>query len=174
MRTQFIDSNFDRTQTNVIHLFFEIATAGIFENDAIFVRYHIDLSANLSCADVSSLTGTTQTSKNAGLHHFSHNFEVMLQYDETNECFESPYVHFEIVSKDSWSRFRTEGLAYQCLPVFTPGYSEFRLNCVRIAPEGVRGELRRFFIGDCAAYNDICWVGLPKNFEVSFSAWSLA
>lgn len=167
MRAEIVGQHFESPpKTNTIHLFCEIGTAANFENSNIYVRYFIDLPKNFTCQDPTSLTGTTQTSKGPILHHFGHNFQVALQQDDTSEQFESPYIYFEVVSKDSWSRFRTEGLAFQCLPVFKAGYSEYRLNCLRICPGGVSGELRRFFIGDFACYNDITWVGLPKDHEV--------
>lgn len=165
LRAETVGSHFVKPPKNVthIHLFFEIATATTFDNDRIYVCYYIDLPKNYTCEDQSALTGTTQASD----RHFGFNFEMTLQCHDTGERTESPYVYFEVVSKDTWSRFRTEGLAYQCLPVSRAGHFEFRLNCVRICPEGVTGELRRFFIGDCGAHSDISWVGAPRAHEVS-------
>lgn len=77
-----------------------------------------------------------------------------------------PYIYFEVVSRGSWDRYRCEGLTYHCLPIAKPGSYKYSLPCFRLS-DGVKGELRRFFIGDCSNYNDITWVGLPKSIEVS-------
>lgn len=153
----------------MVHLFFEIAKASNFENDNIYIRYLIDLPEDFLCEDTTTLTGTTQTSRTSP-NHFGFCFEVVLQVEKDDFVQRLPYIYFEVISKDTWSRFRTEGLAYQCLPVFKSGYCEFQLSCVRICPEGTSGELRRFFIGDCGCYNDITWVGLPKDYEVCVQA----
>lgn len=150
-------------------LFLEIAKARHFENDNIYIRYVLDLPENWCSNDASDLTGTTQschvTTENQSVN-FGFTFELTLQLRDEQDSLKCPYIYFEVISKDTWSRFRTEGLAYQCLPVFKPGCWEFKLHCVRICPEGAAGALRRFFIGDCGAYGDVSWVGLPKDHEV--------
>lgn len=174
LHSEIIGDHFEQPLANtiVIHLFFELSSARNFENPNIYIRYLIDLPENFTCEDQSVLTGTTQTSKNSP-HHFGFCFDVTLQIKENFDDFQThqrlPYIYFEVISKDTWSRFRTEGLAYQCLPVFKAGYWEFQLNCVRICPRGIIGELRRFFIGDCGSCADISWIGLPIHHEVCLS-----
>lgn len=166
-RREIVGDYFEKPQKTTIHLFFEIVTAHNFENNNIYIHYYIDLPTNYTCIETSTLTGTTPTSKTTP-YHFNFCFDVILQR-EINVDFDRqrlPYIYFEVVSKDTWSRFRTEGLAYQCLPLFKSGRSEFQLSCIRIRPEGTSGELRRFFIGDCGCYSDVNWVGLPRDYDV--------
>lgn len=165
-RAEIVGERFESPSKSVVYLFFEIAHARYFENDHIYIRYLIDLPKNYKCADLSSLTGTTPTSKTTP-NHFGFCFDVRLEGDTVDFNNRPPYIYFEVVSKDTWNRFRCEGLSYQCLPVHSSGHYEFQLNCVRISPVGVAAGLRRFFIGDCGGYADITWVGLPKDYDVS-------
>lgn len=77
----------------------------------------------------------------------------------------APYIYFEVISKDTFDRFRTEGITYTRLPVYA-GLFDFRLNCLRILPNNLSSNLRRFFIGDYMNYDDVTWFGLPKEHEV--------
>jgi Meckel syndrome type 1 protein len=157
-----------------VNLFFEILWAKQFEYDTIYVQYFIDLPSDWSCEDDSQLQGITQTCHTKGeesLAHFGHVFDVVLDYNieelDKRGIPKSPYVYFEIISKDNWSRYRTEGLTYKNLPVAKPGNYRFELQCFRLIPESISGQLRRFFIGDCSSYSDITWIGLPKDYEGS-------
>ncbi|RZC41425.1 Meckel syndrome type 1 protein [Asbolus verrucosus] len=174
LRRQFIDTNFVLPPKNQLQvsLFFEILWAKQFEYDTIYVQYFIDLPPDWSCVDSSKLQGITQTchTKNEeGLAHFGHVFDVVLEYNIEElgklgipKC---PYIYFEIISKDSWSRYRTEGLTYKNLPVAKPGNYRFELQCFRLIPDSISGQLRRFFIGDCSNYSDITWIGVPKDYD---------
>lgn len=77
-----------------------------------------------------------------------------------------PYIYLEVVSRDSWNRFRSEGFTFKALPVFQPGRHDFQLACVRIRPGNLTGNLRRFFIGDFMSCGDFNWFGLPKDHQV--------
>lgn len=79
---------------------------------------------------------------------------------------ESPYIYFEVISKDYWDRYRTEGLTYKNIPVSAPGSYFYNLCCFRLRPQSLSSNLKRFFIGDCSNFNDITWIGLPKDFKV--------
>lgn len=85
------------------------------------------------------------------------------------EPLNSPYIYFEVVSKDTWSRYRTEGLTYKALPILQPGVHVYDLQCLRVTTGKPSGELRRFFIGDCSSYNDITWTGIPRDLQVTLA-----
>lgn len=152
-------------------LYLEILAARNFEHDNVYVQYFIDLPAHWSCKNSDALKGCTQTSFRAnsddGAAHFGLPFEICLEYDvqrmDEEEVLKSPYIYFEAVSKDSWDRFRTEGLAYTILPVTQAGLHSYALRCLRICPEGIVGNLRRFFIGDFSNYDHITWASLPRE-----------
>ncbi|EFA08377.1 Meckel syndrome type 1 protein-like Protein [Tribolium castaneum] len=155
-----------------VHLFMELAWAQYFEYGPIYVQYFIDLPSDWSPTDQSQLQGVTQTchvTGDEGLAHFGHVFDVTLEYNIEDlgkrgipKC---PYIYFEVISKDTWSRYRTEGLTYKALPVAKPGNYRFNLQCFRLIPDRISGQLRRFFIGDCSSYGDLTWVGLPKHYD---------
>ncbi|XP_031330878.1 Meckel syndrome type 1 protein-like isoform X1 [Photinus pyralis] len=152
-------------------LYLEILAARNFENDNVYVQYFIDLPAHWSCKNSDALKGCTQTSIRAnsedGAAHFGLPFEICLEYDvqrmDEEEILKSPYVYFEAVSKDFWDRFRTEGLAYTILPVTQAGVYSYELRCLRICPEGIACNLRRFFIGDFSNYDHITCASLPRE-----------
>lgn len=161
-----------------VNLFFEILWAKEFEYDTIYVQYFIDLPSDWSCVDQSQLQGVTQTchiQSEDSLAHFGHVFDVILEYNienlEGQKVPKCPYIYFEVISKDTWNRYRTEGLTYKNLPVSKPGNYNFNLQCFRLTPSNISGQLRRFFIGDCSNYSDITWIGVPKNYEVSELSW---
>ncbi|XP_044260603.1 Meckel syndrome type 1 protein [Tribolium madens] len=176
-KTEFLKClNFKLPDKNklAVHLFMEVLWARYFEYGPIYVQYFIDLPSDWSVSDQSQLQGITQTchvSGDEGLAHFGHVFEVMLEYNIEDLAKKGipncPYIYFEVISKDTWSRYRTEGLTYKALPVAKPGNYQFNLQCFRLIPHGISGQLRRFFIGDCSSYGDLTWVGLPKYYDGS-------
>lgn len=156
-----------------VHLLIEILSTKLFEYDTIYVQYFIDLPSDWFCTDESQLQGVTQTCYAKGeekIAHFSHLIDVTFNYNIENlnntKIPKSPYIYLEVISKDSWNRYRTEGLTYKNLPLSKPGKYQYDLQCFRLIPDSISGQLRRFFIGDCSSYNDITWIGLPKNYEV--------
>ncbi|XP_063926830.1 tectonic-like complex member MKS1 [Zophobas morio] len=171
-----LDSNFHLPPKNKlqIYLFFEILWAKEFEYDTVYVQYFIDLPPEWTCVDKKQLQGITQTCHTKGednVAHFGHVFDVTLDYNIeglAKKIPKSPYIYFEIISKDTWSRYRTEGLTYKNLPVAKPGNYRFELQCFRLIPDSISGQLRRFFVGDCSNYNDITWIGLPKDYDGFF------
>ncbi|KAJ8953635.1 hypothetical protein NQ314_007242, partial [Rhamnusium bicolor] len=147
----------------------KILSARNFEYSDVYVQYFIDLPEDWTCANLESLKGVTQTCHGVneeGLVHFGHCFEITLEYDIENlqeGIPKTPYIYFEVISKASWDRYRTEGLTYKNLPISNPGCHVYNLSCFRFNTQGPSGNLRRFFIGDCANYNDITWLGVPKE-----------
>lgn len=158
----------------VVYVFLEITRGFDFEYDDIFVEYFVDLPEKWSCKDVESLKGVTQisgTKKGENAVYFGHHIDLVLEYDiqdfHDSGIPKYPHVYFEVISKDSWDRFRCEGLTYYCLPITKAGLYEKELHCFRLS-EGRTDELRRFFIGDCSNYEDITWIGVPSNHEGNF------
>ncbi|GJQ85973.1 hypothetical protein Trydic_g21819 [Trypoxylus dichotomus] len=156
------------------YVFFEILTAKVTEYDDIFVQYTIDLPDRWACrGEGSSLNGSTHSCRaRKGTAHFSFTFETILCCDlkgiETAPSIPLPAIYFEIVSKDTWDRYRTEGLCYKRLPILQPGSYTFEMDCFRISPGSLTGNLRRFFIGDYRSYDDVRWIATPKGHEERF------
>lgn len=169
-------TTFDLPQKNIlqVHLFVEILCAKNFEYDNIYVQYFIDLPNPWKCKTPQNLKGYTHASVTKGtesLAHFGFPFDICLEYNLQNLREKAiprpPYIYFEVISKDTWNRFRTEGLTYKSLPISQPGIYEYDLPCFRICPKNPLLKMKRFFIGDYASYNDLSWVGLPKDYEGS-------
>ncbi|KAJ8980389.1 hypothetical protein NQ317_009383 [Molorchus minor] len=147
-----------------VYVFFEILSAKNFEYPDVYIQYYIDLPPYWTCEDLNSLRGITQTChgvNDENLVYFGHCFDVVLEYDiqklQENAIPKSPYIYFEVISKSSWNRYRTEGLTYKNLPIV-----------FGLLQNGPSGNLRRFFIGDCSNYKDITWIGIPKEHEGNF------
>ncbi|KAJ8956381.1 hypothetical protein NQ318_015119 [Aromia moschata] len=173
LRRQVVGDHFQLPPKNklYVYLFFEILSAKNFEYSDVYVQYTIDLPEHWSCQNGEALRGRTQTCHGIaedGLVHFGYCFDVVLEYDiqslQETGIPKTPYIYFEIISKTTWDRYRTEGLTYRNLPVSKPGCYLHTLSCFRYL-NGTQGNLRRFFIGDCSNYKDVRWIGLPNEYE---------
>lgn len=81
------------------------------------------------------------------------------------ELSQAPYIYFEVISKDSWNRYRSEGVAYQHLSVTRAGSFDYSLQCVRLYSQKPLQNLKRFFVGDYSSYDDLTWFGIPRNHQ---------
>ncbi|GLH11297.1 Meckel syndrome type 1 protein [Gryllus bimaculatus] len=75
-----------------------------------------------------------------------------------------PQLFVEVLSLDSWGRFRVEGYCFLKVPPH-PGQHHFALPTWRPITNGPSGELRRFFIGGAPGFEDLSSVGIPATFE---------
>lgn len=157
----------------LIFLLFEILTAKNMEYDDIYIQYSVDISEHWSCLSGStSLRGSTQSCRTRkSVAHFAFVFEVILCCNlkeiERIQTLTLPNIYLEIISKDTWDRYRSEGVCYKNLPVFKPGNYVFDMQCYRILPGSLTASLRRFFIGDYRRYEDVRWVNRAKDHGVS-------
>ncbi|KAL1502526.1 hypothetical protein ABEB36_007658 [Hypothenemus hampei] len=158
-----------------VFVFLEISAAKLFDYPDLFVEYSIHLPEGWSNCGEEALSGRTQlcrSSNNGGLVHFGHCVECFFEYNfinlENTEYSNKPYIYFEVLSKDSWDRYRTEGLCYTSLPISHSGMFHYNLKCFRFTTENPISEMRRFFIGDCHNYLDVSWVGVPDNLKENF------
>ncbi|CAH1113992.1 unnamed protein product [Psylliodes chrysocephalus] len=153
-----------------VYLFFDILSAKGFEYDNLFMQYFIDLPAHWTCENPETLSGVTSMCHSKGedgIVYYGHNFDVVLEYDiqslQDTTTPKNPCIYFQIISKSSWERYRTEGIAYQYLPISRPNCYLYDLSCYRFDPGECSGKLRRYFIGDAYNYRDVRWVGLPTG-----------
>ncbi len=77
-----------------------------------------------------------------------------------------PKIYFEVASYDSWSRYRTEGYTWTQVPT-QPGIYKEKLDCWRPRGDSFIYELRRYFIGGSPELEDISYVAVPSNHEVT-------
>ena len=76
-----------------------------------------------------------------------------------------PQVYIEVLSLDSWQRYRTEGYTYITIPN-TTGTSTHTLHCWRPTGRSAVSELRRFFIGGSPELEDTTYTAVSSTFEV--------
>ncbi|KAF5281360.1 hypothetical protein FQR65_LT14758 [Abscondita terminalis] len=173
VRSKKAGTDFEIPSKNTLnfYLFCEILCCRNFEYNDIYVQYLIDLPEHWSCPDVSCLKGCTFTSHSStsdGLSYFGFPFELHLECNlfelAEDEIARQPCMYLEVVSKDTWHRFRSEGVAYTLLPISQSGVHNYELRCVRTCPTGTKGNLRRFFVGDYTNGN-MNWAGVPEDHE---------
>lgn len=89
--------------------------------------------------------------------------EIFILYFVVSSIPKNPCIYFEVISRRTWDRYTSEGLAYKDIPVSQPGCYNFDMLCFRFRPNGFLGELRRSFIGDYSNYKDVRWIGAPRQ-----------
>ncbi|CAH1802231.1 unnamed protein product, partial [Owenia fusiformis] len=170
--------DFEMPPPEVLRLlvFGEIESAKHFEYDDLYIHYFIELPKNWSVDPHQQLSGVTQrcSTKREGrdsVAYFSFPFDFQLFYknDVINEANTDllpqwPMLYLEVLSLDSWQRYRTEGYGYVKLPTI-PGTTTATVNCWRPLGDTRSGELRRFFIGGSPELEDPTYSGIPTSFE---------
>lgn len=156
----------------------EIESAKDFEYDDLYLHFFVDLPRNWSAERQQRLSWVTQTctTKVEGrddVAHFSFPFDFQLFYkdeaikEEDRESIPHfPLLMIEVLSLDSWHRFRTEGYTYLPIPSH-PGVYKETINCWRPIGKSVVSELRRFFIGGSPELEDQTYTAIPSTFEGS-------
>ncbi|CAD5118781.1 DgyrCDS7459 [Dimorphilus gyrociliatus] len=171
-------SGFDGLPPNSLRIVLngEILSAQNFEYSGVYVNYFLELPTGWMTTNSLDLFGTTCTCSlkkegRGNIAHFSHPFTIELIYTPQRlvkqEYFpEWPELFFEIISYDSWQRFRTEGYTSVKVPL-KPGKTENQLQCWRPVGTSIFTSLRRFFIGGTAELEDTTYVSKPSTFQGS-------
>ncbi|PFX22109.1 Meckel syndrome type 1 protein [Stylophora pistillata] len=144
-----------------MNIFGEIVSAKGFDYDGLYVHFFLDLPEKWRPTDDPVLSGVTQTcmTKLEGedyVAHFSFPFDFSLIYQEDDDCDDFicwPTLFVEVLSLDSWERFRTEGYAYITIPNKAGSYC-MEVNTWRPIGNGTGPEMRRFFIGGSPELED--------------------
>ncbi|KAM7451886.1 Pleiotropic negative transcriptional regulator [Porites harrisoni] len=145
-----------------MNLFGEIVSARGFEYDGLYVHFFLDLPSKWRPVDDPVLSGVTQTcvTKLEGeenVAHFCYPFEFSLLYQEDDESADDfihwPTLFIEVLSLDSWERFRTEGYTYLTIPSKAGSYT-LEADTWRPIGNGPIPEMRRFFIGGSPELED--------------------
>ncbi|XP_061196324.1 uncharacterized protein LOC133204586 [Saccostrea echinata] len=154
----------------------EIERAKDFEFDDLYIHFFVDIPKNWKVDRHQQLSWVTQTcaTKVEGrddVAHFSFPFEFEMFYkDETYiEENKDPFPHFpfilmEVLSLDSWNRFRTEGYTYLAIPP-RPGVYKETVHCWRPLGPSFVSEMRRFFIGGSPELEDPTYTAIPSTFD---------
>ncbi|XP_077360200.1 tectonic-like complex member MKS1 isoform X2 [Festucalex cinctus] len=160
---------------------FEMPPAGVLRyvmNGEIAAR-GFESTSSMSCElDWSSLptqshSGVTHTSRTKSLGkdnvaYFCYPFTFEAFYMIEKESEESgpqwPVLYFNVLSLDSWQRYRTEGYGYLLFPS-TPGKHTLTCHTWRPLQTGTVSALRRFFIGGSPELEDLSYVRIPGHFK---------
>lgn len=152
-----------------MNIFGEIVSAKGFEYDGLYVHFFLDLPTKWRPADDPVLSGVTQTcvTKLEGedyIAHFSYPFDFSLVYQEDDDSADDfihwPTLFIEVLSLDSWERFRTEGYSYLTIPSKAGSYM-FEVDTWRPVGNGPIPEMRRFFIGGSPELEDPTYPQIP-------------
>ncbi|KAK3589148.1 hypothetical protein CHS0354_017116 [Potamilus streckersoni] len=150
----------------------EIESAKNFEFDDLYLHFFVDLPKYWSAEGHQQLSWVTQTcvskvEERDDVMHFSFPFDFELFYRKENEEDEMPRfptILIEVLSLDSWKRFRTEGYTYLTVPS-QPGRFRENLNCWRPLGTSIVSQLRRFFIGGSPELEDPTYTVVPSTFQ---------
>ncbi|XP_046570750.1 Meckel syndrome type 1 protein-like [Haliotis rubra] len=159
-------------------VFGEIESARDFEFDDIYLHFFVDLPKHWTADRFQPLSWVTQTcsSKVEGIDnvaHFSFPFSFELFYknesvkqEDKDQIPNFPIVLVEVLSLDSWHRFRTEGYTYLQVPCKPGAYHETS-HCWRPVGQSISAQLRRFFIGGSPELEDPTYAAVPSTFDGS-------
>jgi len=152
-----------------MNIFGEIVSAKGFEYDGLHVHFFLDLPPKWRPTDDPVLSGVTQTcvTKLEGedyVAHFSYPFDFSLVYqedeDSTDDFIHWPTLFIEVLSLDSWERFRTEGYTYLTIPSKAGSYT-LEVDTWRPIGNGPVPEMRRFFVGGSPELEDPMYPQIP-------------
>ncbi|KFO91837.1 Meckel syndrome type 1 protein, partial [Buceros rhinoceros silvestris] len=151
----------------------EIVSAQGYEYDNLYVHFFVELPSQWSSPASQQLSGVTQTcaTKAVGwdnVAHFCYPFTLEMFFTQGDESEDSlpqwPVLYFEVLSLDSWQRYRVEGYGSLVLPA-SPGFHVLTIPTWRPVELGTVAELRRFFIGGSPELEDITYVRIPSTFK---------
>ncbi|KFV69556.1 Meckel syndrome type 1 protein, partial [Dryobates pubescens] len=151
----------------------EIVSAQGYEYDNLYVHFFVELPAQWSSPAFQQLSGVTQTcaTKAVGwdnVAYFCYLFTLEMFFTQGDESEGSlpqwPVLYFEVLSLDSWQRYRVEGYGSLVLPA-SPGLHELTISTWRPVELGTVAELRRFFIGGSPELEDLTYVRIPSTFK---------
>ncbi|ESO97860.1 hypothetical protein LOTGIDRAFT_228399 [Lottia gigantea] len=175
-----VGSEFEMPPPDVLRLlvFGELEMAKDFDSDNIYIQFFIDLPKDWYAESPQQLSWVTQTCqlKTKGqnnIAHFGFPFQVELFYkreiitEENKDVMPHfPIIYVEVLSLDSWQRYRTEGYTYFSLPG-KPGTSYETQDCWRPLKDSVVSNLRRFFIGGSPELEFPTYTAIPSTFDGS-------
>lgn len=139
----------------VVFIFFEILTASNFGNNNIHIKYNLKLPLGCNVID-GELEGCSHSqirnmSDNFNIGH-CHTIGLILQQSEYNKNIEIK-VYYEVVSIDSFNRFKSEGRSYLSIPLSSGIYNKL-LNCYReLSSNSYYESIKRFFFNGRYLFN---------------------
>ncbi|XP_063966049.1 tectonic-like complex member MKS1 isoform X2 [Lytechinus pictus] len=176
--TAYVGQDFEQVPPSTLRLCIlgEIVSAKNFEYDGLYVHYFVELPRHWEANRAQMLSGVTQTCYTKEIDreytsYFSHPFDMEVYYqmkDFTEEDQDTlpkwPQLFLEVLSLDSWQRYRTEGYGCITLPP-NPGTYSFDVNMWRPLGRSSYDEMRRFFIGGSPELEDSSYVSVPLTHD---------
>ncbi|XP_070571462.1 tectonic-like complex member MKS1 [Ptychodera flava] len=173
-----VGHGFEQVSQGVLRLlvFGEIVSARNYEYDNLYIHYFVELPRNWSPAANQQLSGVSQICQtkvegreNVAYFCFPFDFDLIYRNEDVTE--EDKYVlphwpqlFIEVLSLDSWQRYRTEGYGYIDMPS-TPGMHTLELTTWRPCGNSMVDQMRRFFIGGSPELEDPSYTAIPATQE---------
>ncbi|OQV16266.1 Meckel syndrome type 1 protein [Hypsibius exemplaris] len=153
-----------------ISLFGEIIDGEGFEYDDLFVHFLLDVPSGCKAKwdlgkEPSHLSTQISMKQSDNRWHFGCPFAWLLESEPVpSDALSRPQLLIEVVSVDSWNRYRIEGYGYANIPE-SAGNETTIVHTWRPVGDGIISQLRRFFIGGCPELDDISYVSVPSDFQ---------
>ena len=157
-----------------LHLAGEIVSAEMFEYSNLYINYLLELPPGWTAGEDTVLQGVSQTcttrgdSRGRDVAHFSFPLEADLFFSINSLEVDKevlprwPELLLEVVSVDSWSRYRVEGYGHSVLPA-QPGHHQLTVHTWTPTTDNIQANMRRFFIGGTPELEDMRYVGNTDN-----------
>ncbi|XP_038058674.1 Meckel syndrome type 1 protein-like [Patiria miniata] len=175
-----VGHDFEQVSAGILRLlvYGEIVSAKNYEYDNLYVHFFVELPKHWSTDTAQELSGVTQTCstkeidrENVAYFCYPFDFELFYKQDEMGEADQRepllpqwPQIFLEVLSIDSWQRYRTEGYGYLTIPS-TPGTHTVEVQTWRPSGQHAFNNLRRFFIGGSPELEDPTYVAVPPTHE---------
>ncbi|XP_052801949.1 tectonic-like complex member MKS1 [Mya arenaria] len=174
-----VGGDFDMPGPDVLRMlvYGEIESAKNFEYDDLYLHFFVDLPKYWTVERQQPMSWITQTCSTKVLGRddvayfsFPFHFEAFYHNDNLDEEEKEleiprfPTIMVEVLSLDSWQRYRTEGYSYLTVPG-QPGRHQETIQCWRPMGSSVTSQLRRFFIGGSPELEDPTYQAIPSTFQ---------
>ncbi|KAJ8043977.1 Meckel syndrome type 1 protein [Holothuria leucospilota] len=173
----FVGQEFEMVPDNMLRLMVlgEIISAKNYEYNSLYVHYFVELPKDWSADRSQEMAGVTQTCQTKEVNkeniaYFSHPFDIEMFYkpdeleDNEDKMPQWPQIFVEVLSIDSWHRYRTEGYGYIAIPS-SPGTHVLEIQTWRPVGRSIFDDLRRFFIGGSPELEDPTYVSVPTTHD---------
>ncbi|XP_033626939.1 Meckel syndrome type 1 protein-like [Asterias rubens] len=175
-----VGHDFEQVISGILRLlvYGEIISAKNYEYDNLYVHFFVELPKHWSADRSQQLSGVTQTCSTKEINrenvaYFSYPFDVELCYrheevgqdgDNPELLPQWPQIFLEVLSIDTWQRYRTEGYGYLTIPS-KPGIHTIEVQTWRPCGRNVFDNMRRFFIGGSPELEDPTYISVPPTHE---------
>ncbi|XP_019622108.1 PREDICTED: Meckel syndrome type 1 protein-like [Branchiostoma belcheri] len=154
-----------------LNLYGEIVSARNFEYDNLHINFFLELPKNWTSDHGQQLSGVTHTvttkvegKDNVAYFSYPFEYEVFFRNETEDDMPQWPLLFLQVLSVDSWQRYRTEGYGYCGVPS-APGVHHKTVHTWRPVGNSLVDPMRRFFIGGSPELEDPTYTAVPTTFD---------